>query len=124
MRRKTHRSLSEGGDGSHSLTGEEEDTLKNAFHPSEKMLSGLDEASNMMAKLTESLNTEFSKREEEVGVDVVKRRSRMTSGNVMNRLGIISTTMSTSEPGKTGVRGGRGWGEKERCWRNKKIMKV
>lgn len=91
VRRRSHRTLSEGGESLHSVTGEEEDTIKDV-HYSKHMDLELEEASNMMAMLTESLNTEFSP-------EVVKRRSRTLSGKATNRLGIVST-LSNSEPGE------------------------
>jgi hypothetical protein len=91
VRRRASKSLSIGSQNTTS-----EDRLEGMNH-SKLMGLELDEASNMMAMITESLNTDFTG---EVRVQDVKRRSRTLTGNSHNRLGIIST-LSTSEPGET-----------------------
>ena len=111
MRRKTRRSLSESGGTIHSIINNEEDTLKatgvGTIAPSERMHQELDEASKMMSMQIQSLDTDFSKRQEGEGQmagpgsggDVIKRRSRTLSSKMANRLGVVSSTLSTSEPG-------------------------
>lgn len=81
--------------------------LGNLGH-SERMRIELDDTSNMLAKLTESLNTDCVKGhhkddgnevfEQDPLRSIVRRRSRVLSSNTMNRLGIVSS-LSTSEPG-------------------------
>ena len=108
-----HRSVSESGGGQiivHSPPNEGEGTHKetlDSIRHSQRMQLELDEASQMMAELTESLDTDFCGRGEEnevferVNDKEVKRRMRSLSGNAMNRLGIVSTgSLSTSEPGE------------------------
>ena len=115
VRRKTRRSLSESGGSIHSALVNEEDTLKGmveAVAPSERMHQELDEASKMMSMLTESLDTDFAAKRRldeaegqkagpgrEGSSDAIKRRSRTLSSKLGNRLGVASSTLSTSEPG-------------------------
>ena len=101
IRRNPHRSLSESSYPASNHINEEEvspngseDRSLTSIEPSERMHRDLDEASQMMVNMMESLDNDFNDAE-----DVVKRRSRTLSSKAMNRLGIVST-LSNSEPGK------------------------